>query len=85
MKITAREAKEITDTARNINIEDIYTAIKRAATDGEEMLRFDLSNKLAKFAKEIVKKLKEDGFDTIHESGSDQRDGESWNYLVIRW
>ena len=33
----------------------------------------------------VIDKLKASGYDVTHSKGYDQRDGESWNALIISW
>ena len=83
MKITPDEAKQITESARNIDINEIYHAIRRAAECGDDNITFVLQSKHRKFADEIVLKLKEEGFSAKRDTYSDYRD--SWDNLVIEW
>lgn len=83
--MNAREAKTLTENARVIDLNNIYAAIERAAKEGDDCARVDLKSKQAKFAPSVIKTLQEKGFKVKRASGSGQRDGESWDYIIITW
>jgi len=83
--MTAQEAKQIAFKAQEINIENIYLLISNAAKKGDLHMRYDLVGIFAKFADNIIKKLKDNGYTVERIKGYDQRDRDSWDYLAISW
>ena len=81
--MTAIEARALTDSARTCSVDPILAKIKAAASTGHESLQLDGVNVLHRDF--IIKKLKEMGYTVKHNSGYDQRDRDSWDYLVISW
>jgi hypothetical protein len=85
LPITAKEAKQIAQDVRNVNIDDILGQIGVAAKQGDFSTRIDLSVKQQKFSTEIQAKLRALGYKVKEESGGDCRTQEAWNYMVVRW
>lgn len=85
MKITAGEARQLTSNAKNVNIDDIYEVIRRAAASGDNIVRFALKQRHLKAVDVIIDKLKADGFLIKRDCGSDQRESCTWDDLIIEW
>lgn len=83
--MTAHEAKQIAFKAQEINIENIYLLISNAAKIGDLHMRYDLKGNYAKFADNIIKKMKDNGYTVERIKGYDQRDRDAWDYLAISW
>lgn len=80
----ATDARKLTEKSKPRN-DDIYDAIRKAAEDAESSIRFDLDDRRARFVKDIMTELTEAGYEVKREHGSDQRDNDSWHYLIISW
>lgn len=83
--MNAKLAKEISTGAAKICMDNVYLIIKQAAEKGEEYVNYNLKDKESKFADYIISDLKQNGYEVKREKGSDQRDGDSWDYLGIDW
>lgn len=83
--MTALEARTLAKNTRNMNLDKINAEIARAAKTGDDRVRYDLTGMEAKFSKDLIEQLKNQGFRVEHINGSDQRENDSWNYFVISW
>ena len=83
--MNAQEANNLTKQAQVINRTSVNNAIERAAKSGDGSVRYDLKGGEAKFADVLIIALRSDGFNVERIRGSDQRDNDSWDYLIINW
>ena len=89
--ITAEEARKLTSSSRDSLaskfITDIYSSIASKAESGHNQLSFPINNAKidGNILSVVIVKLKELGYTAEHSSGSDCRDGDSWNNLNISW
>lgn len=89
--ITAEEARKLTDSSKDSLaskfITDIYSSIACKAELGHNQLSYPINNTKidAVVLGVVISKLKELGYKAEHNSGSDCRDGDSWNNLNISW
>lgn len=89
--ITAEEARKLSMTSKESLaskfIIDIYASIACKSELGHNQLSYPINNtKIDEVILSIViSKLKELGYKAEHSSGSDCRDGDSWNNLNISW
>ena len=81
----ASDARKLTTDSRNISLDRFYAAIKAAAQAGDSSVTLTVHANEAKFAPEIVKRLIASGYKVEHNTGYDQRDGDSWNSININW
>lgn len=89
--ITAEEARKLTSSSRDSLaskfITDIYSSIASTAESGHNQLSFQINN--VKIDGDVlvvvISELTELGYTVEHSSGSDFRDGDSWNNLNISW
>ena len=87
----ASEAKELTlDSLRHnskTQLGRIFGIIKLRAEEGQLSARCDIDNSKVDtiLREEIIKILKSEGYDVEYQTGYDQRDGDSRNYLLIKW
>lgn len=85
--ITANEAKEIANKANISNLDFISQEIIEAAHEGDLFIKV---NNQTVFKNEIQiqnakKELEKGGFSVKREKGSDQRESNDWDYLIISW
>jgi hypothetical protein len=86
----ASEARKVAEESKTkfstSCLDKIYATVNKAAKSGKSVITYDVtdSNESA-FIKEIIATLKNDGYKVEHQTGYDQRDRDSWNYLVINW
>lgn len=83
--MNAREAKQLANDANNVDITLILDKIELVAKRGEYTTQFNVHDKNTIQIKSIIAKLKEMDYTVEHIHGTDQRDRETWNYLVISW
>lgn len=89
--ITAEEARKLSMTSKESLaskfILGIYTSIACRAELGHNHLSYPINNTKidAYVLSAVISKLKELGYKAEHSSGSDCRDGDSWNNLNIYW
>lgn len=83
--MTAKEARKIT-TSKKPSAATIYTKIREAANKGEDVIHHYLNTALEKkYADDLTQELIIYGYKVTRESGDDQREGTSWDYLCISW
>lgn len=90
-EITADRARFLTSQRRNgdaeVALRKIFTKIEETATQGGHCINVavrDLGGG-EETVKIVTVKLQEKGFTVDHHSGTDCREGDSWNYLTVSW
>lgn len=83
--IQASEARGLAALAAKQNMTTIFNRITSAARAGDFCINYELADREAKFADEIIKDLHAHGYAVKREKGYVQHDGDSWDYLTISW
>jgi len=88
-QITAEEARrkseDINSMLASAVLQKVFSAISNATEKGIRDCQIDVTSKFESLLPAIIKHLKSLGYDVKHNSGYDQRDNDSWNYLSISW
>lgn len=85
----AIEARNLSDSANYTShaclMSNIYANVESYAKEGKTFLQFHVNESYKPQLESAMSSLRTDGYIVKYESGSDQRDGESWSYLAISW
>ena len=82
----ATHARALTEEGQKVDMEAIYKQIESSARQGNESLTIDVQKwKHKASVTKVIEELRANGFKASRNSGSDQRDGDSWDQLNIGW
>ena len=80
----ATEARQLTK-AYSVGMEKIYAAIQSAAVKGDTTTSVGRTHFEVRDTQRVMDQLVADGYTVKREQGHDQRDNESWDYLIVSW
>jgi len=80
----ATEARKLTD-AYSIRVERVYEKIEAAARRGDSQITVGNDCYCQRDVDRVIKQLRANGYTVKREQGYDQRDNESWDYLIVSW
>jgi hypothetical protein len=80
----ASEARKLTD-AYSTSMDRVYNKIKAAATMGAESVNVGKDDYCSRDVLRVIHELEMNGYKVKREQGYDQRDGQSWDYLIVSW
>ena len=66
-------------------MERVYNKIKAAASDGDDMVNVGNDDFCPRDVCRVIAELESNGYKVKREQGYDQRDQESWDYLIVSW
>jgi hypothetical protein len=66
-------------------MEKVYARIETAARNGDSSITIGEGCYNQRDVDRVIKQLRADGYTVKREHGCDQRDNESWDYLIVSW
>jgi hypothetical protein len=78
----AKEARKLVEQSAVCDLKPVFQKIRVAAEFGSRSVNISLNELSADF---VIDSLKREGYTVKREQGYDQRDNESWDYLIVSW
>jgi hypothetical protein len=81
----ANEARKLANAYAIGGMDKIYAAIKSAATKGDTSVSLGRTFFEVRDTDRVKAQLVGDGYTVKREQGYDQREQDSWDYLIVSW
>ena len=83
--MNASQAQLLTETARRVDMSEVYRTIKAAAQKGDDSVTINIEGWKDFRRSSVISTLKSSGYTVERINDCDQREGTSWDNLFISW